>query len=101
MRPAAAVFRGLIFTYRIFLSPFLGRQCRYLPTCSEYGDEAIRRYGGWVGSWLILARVLRCNPWGASGFDPVPDLPPDAARRPWRYARWGASHMDPASRLDR
>jgi putative membrane protein insertion efficiency factor len=80
----------------------LGRQCRYLPTCSQYGDEAIRRHGAWVGLWLTIARFARCNPFGAAGFDPVPeDLPPDAWRHPWRHARWRADHMDPASRLDR
>ncbi|MCF3935656.1 membrane protein insertion efficiency factor YidD [Acuticoccus sp. M5D2P5] len=101
MRPVAAILRGLIFVYRVTLSPLLGRQCRYLPTCSQYGDEAIKRYGAWVGFWLTLARMLRCNPFGAAGYDPVPDLPPDAWRRPWRHARWGASHMDPKSRIDR
>lgn len=100
MRPGAALLRGFFGLYRIFLSPLLGRQCRYLPTCSAYGDEAVKRYGAWTGFWLTLARVLRCNPFGAAGFDPVPDLPPDAHRRPWRHARWSARHMDPATRLD-
>lgn len=101
MKVAAATLRGLIFAYRVLLSPVMGRQCRYLPTCSEYGDEAIRRYGAWVGFWLTLARVIRCNPWGPAGFDPVPDVPPDAARHPWRHARWTGRHMAPESRLDR
>ena len=101
MRPAAGALRGLIAIYRVLLSPVMGRQCRYLPTCSEYGDEAIRRYGAWVGFWLTLARVLRCNPWGPAGFDPVPDLPPGALRRPWRHARWTGRHMASESRLDR
>ena len=100
MRPVAAGLRGIFYVYRVFLSPFMGRQCRYLPTCSHYGDEAVRRYGAWTGGWLTMARILRCNPWGPAGFDPVPDLPPDAARRPWRYARWTGRHMDPATRLD-
>ncbi|WP_420393548.1 membrane protein insertion efficiency factor YidD [Acuticoccus sp.] len=100
MRPAAALLRVGLFVYSVLLSPILGRQCRYLPTCSQYGDEAVRRHGAWVGGWLTFARVLRCRPFGAAGFDPVPDLPPDAGRRPWRHARWRAGHMDPASRLD-
>ena len=100
MRPVAAAFRGLIFAYRVTLSPLLGRQCRYLPTCSEYADEAIRRHGAWRGGFLALARILRCNPLGASGFDPVPDLPPEAVRRPWAYARWTGRHIPPADRLD-
>lgn len=101
MRPVAATLRGAIFAYRVLLSPLTGRQCRYLPTCAHYGDEAIRRHGAWVGSWITLARVLRCNPFGPSGFDPVPDAPPGARRRPWRAARWTGAHMDRASRLDR
>ena len=101
MRPAAAVLRGLIATYRIILSPVMGRQCRYLPTCSEYADEAIRRYGAWCGGWLTLARVLRCNPFGPSGFDPVPDLSQEERRRPWAHAHWTGRHMAPESRLDR
>lgn len=101
MRPVAGALRGLFFVYRVFLSPILGRQCRYLPTCSAYADEAVRRYGAWVGLWLTLARVLRCNPWGPAGFDPVPDLDASAWRAPWRHARWTGRHMDPRYRLDR
>ncbi|RAH98723.1 membrane protein insertion efficiency factor YidD [Acuticoccus sediminis] len=101
MRPVAATLRGAIYVYRVLLSPILGRQCRYLPTCSQYADEAVKRYGAWTGSWLTLARILRCNPFGAAGYDPVPDLPPEAGRRPWRHARWTARHMDPATRIDR
>ncbi|MEM8551417.1 MAG: membrane protein insertion efficiency factor YidD [Pseudomonadota bacterium] len=100
MRPVSAVLRGLIFVYRVTLSPLLGRQCRYLPTCSQYADEAIKRYGAWVGFWLAAARFSRCHPWGASGFDPVPELPPEAARRPWRFARWTGRHIPPEHRLD-
>ncbi len=99
MRPVSGALRGLIFAYRVTLSPLLGRQCRYLPTCSEYADEAIHRHGAWRGGFLALARILRCNPFGAAGFDPVPDLPPEAARRPWAYARWTGRHMPPADRL--
>lgn len=95
------VLIALIRAYRFTFSAILGRQCRYLPTCSEYGEEAIRRYGPWLGGWLTLARVCRCNPFGPSGFDPVPDLPAAARRRPWAYARWTGRHMDPATRLDR
>ena len=88
--------------YQRYLSPLKQvPSCRYLPTCSEYGEEAIARHGAWAGGWLTLARVCRCNPWGPSGFDPVPDLPPEARRRPWAYARWTGRHMDPATRLDR
>ena len=93
---------GLIRVYRLTLSPFLGRQCRYLPTCSSYTEEAISRYGLWAGSWIGLARLQRCGPFGASGFDPVPDRLPETAAwyLPWRYGRWTGAHIDPATRLD-
>ena len=55
------------------LSPFIGRQCRYLPTCSHYGIEAIKVHGPFRGGWLTLKRILSCNPWGGSGYDPVPE----------------------------
>lgn len=63
---------GLIKLYQITLSPFIGRSCRYTPTCSNYGIEAIQKHGPLKGSWLTLKRVLSCNPWGGSGYDPVP-----------------------------
>lgn len=62
----------IIKLYQVTLSPFLGRQCRYLPTCSNYGIEAIKKYGALKGGWLALKRILSCNPWGGSGYDPVP-----------------------------
>ncbi|MCX7309471.1 MAG: membrane protein insertion efficiency factor YidD [Afipia sp.] len=82
--------RGLIWTYRHTLSPLIGYNCRHLPTCSVYGDEAISRFGLWAGGWMTLARLLRCNPWGTSGIDNVPAIKPANARwyLPWRYARW-------------
>jgi putative membrane protein insertion efficiency factor len=66
------VFIGLIKIYQFTLSPFLGKQCRFVPTCSQYGIEAIKKHGALKGSWLTLKRILRCNPWGGSGYDPVP-----------------------------
>jgi hypothetical protein len=61
-----------IHLYRWTLSPFLGRQCRYHPTCSSYALEAIEIHGPWRGWRLALARILRCHPWSGAGFDPVP-----------------------------
>ena len=93
--PAAALMRGLIWIYRVTLSAFMGRTCRYLPTCSEYADEAIARHGAWAGGWIALARISRCHPWGADGFDPVPERLPGAASwyMPWRYGRWSGRHL--------
>ncbi|MEA2927829.1 MAG: uncharacterized protein QOG38_257 [Hyphomicrobiales bacterium] len=82
--------RGLVKLYRYTLSPLVGFHCRHLPTCSEYADEALERYGLWAGGWMTLARLLRCHPWGTSGIDRVPEAAPAGARwyLPWRYARW-------------
>jgi len=68
----SSFFILLIKLYQVTLSPFLGRQCRYLPTCSNYGIEAISKYGAFKGGWLTIKRLLSCNPWGGSGYDPVP-----------------------------
>ena len=84
------IAHGLIRGYQLTLSSFLGRHCRYLPTCSDYTDEAIALHGVWAGGWIGLARICRCRPFGGSGFDPCPRrLPPNSAwYRPWRYGRW-------------
>lgn len=63
-----AAIRG----YQLTLSPWFGRQCRYLPTCSEYGTEAIAQHGALKGGWLAVKRIARCRPGCAHGYDPVP-----------------------------
>lgn len=63
---------GIIKVYQFLLSPIIGRSCRHLPTCSEFGYEAIARHGLIFGSWLTFWRVLKCNPFGKAGYDPVP-----------------------------
>lgn len=68
----SSIMIGLIKLYQWTLSPLIGRSCRYTPTCSNYGLEAIRKYGPFKGGWLTLKRILSCNPWGGSGYDPVP-----------------------------
>jgi putative membrane protein insertion efficiency factor len=72
-RATERLMLGLIRTYQLTLSPWLGRACRYTPTCSAYAAEAIRRFGPRRGAWLALKRVGRCHPWGGAGYDPVPD----------------------------
>ncbi|MBE9172684.1 membrane protein insertion efficiency factor YidD [Cyanobium sp. LEGE 06143] len=64
---------GLIGLYRRLLSPLLGPRCRFIPSCSAYGLEAISRHGPWRGGWLTLRRLLRCHPFTPCGCDPVPD----------------------------
>ena len=63
---------GLIKLYQKYLSPLLGNNCRYTPTCSEYMIEAIRIHGFLKGTWMGLCRIARCNPFGGYGYDPVP-----------------------------
>ncbi|HOF46337.1 MAG TPA: membrane protein insertion efficiency factor YidD [Bacteroidales bacterium] len=63
---------ALIKIYQWTLSPLMGRQCRYYPTCSNYSLEAIKKHGPFKGTWLAIKRILSCNPWGGSGYDPVP-----------------------------
>jgi uncharacterized protein len=82
--------RGAIRLYQYMLSWLVGARCRHLPTCSDYADEAINRFGLWAGGWMSLARLLRCHPLGTAGLDLVPEaLPPQACwYLPWRYGRW-------------
>ncbi len=65
-------FIFLIHVYKYTLSPFLGQSCRYTPTCSTYSVEAIQKYGPFKGGWMAIKRIASCNPWGGSGYDPVP-----------------------------
>jgi putative membrane protein insertion efficiency factor len=67
-----SIFIVFIKIYQYFISPILGAACRYTPTCSQYGVEAIKKYGGFKGGWLTLKRMARCHPWGGHGYDPVP-----------------------------
>ncbi|MEI6573895.1 MAG: membrane protein insertion efficiency factor YidD [Alphaproteobacteria bacterium] len=98
----ARIARILIRTYQLTFSAILGRHCRHLPTCSDYMDEAISHYGLWRGGWVGLARLCRCNPWGTSGLDLVPDELPPSARwyRPWLYGRWRGTNPGPTYRCD-
>ena len=97
-RLASAPLLASIFIYRWTISPLLGVNCRYLPTCSDYAREAIETNGAWKGGWLTLARMCRCHPLGSHGFDPVPDLRQERHLfAPWRYGRWRLNESDAAT----
>jgi uncharacterized protein len=66
------IFIAIIKIYQYSISPYLMPSCRYTPSCSVYGIEAIIKHGPFKGGWLIIKRILSCNPWGGSGYDPVP-----------------------------
>jgi uncharacterized protein len=89
--------RALVTLYRYTLSPVIGPRCRHLPTCSDYADQAIARFGLWAGAWMAFARFLRCNPWGTDGLDFVPETLPATAHwfLPWRYSRWRGTNEHP------
>lgn len=61
-----------VYFYRICISPFIPPRCRYTPTCSQYALDAVKKHGVIKGGWLAIKRILRCHPWGGSGYDPVP-----------------------------
>ena len=73
--PAGLLLRGMIRAYQLLLSPVLPPSCRFLPSCSDYAAEAIARHGALRGGALAAKRLLRCHPWGGSGYDPVPEEP--------------------------
>jgi putative membrane protein insertion efficiency factor len=72
-RGLALVLIGLVRVYQWTLSPLLGPRCRFEPTCSAYAIEAMRRFGPLRGVWMAGRRILRCHPYGATGYDPVPE----------------------------
>ena len=74
----------LVRVYQVFLSPFFGGACKFYPSCSRYGYEAIAKHGAWSGSVLAVKRLLRCRPFTKGGFDPVPDVVDEADERELR-----------------
>ena len=63
---------GLVKIYQMLLSPFLGQQCRFYPTCSQYAIEVMTKHGAIWGVYYTIRRLLRCHPWHAGGHDPIP-----------------------------
>lgn len=72
MTPLARLLALPIQAYRLLLSPWVGHNCRFQPTCSAYALEALQNHGGLKGGLLTVRRLLRCQPWGGEGYDPVP-----------------------------
>lgn len=93
MSPAARLLAAFVHAYRFVLSPWVGRSCRFQPTCSAYAVEALQKHGAVRGAALAAARVCRCHPWGGSGIDNVPE--PGRPHRPLATAPEGASTRDP------
>lgn len=75
------IILGLIEGYRRFVSPLLPASCRYIPTCSQYALEAVKRFGAQRGFLLAMRRLLRCNPFAQGGYDPVPDEYPTRKKK--------------------
>lgn len=72
----------LVKLYRWFVSPLLGQNCRFYPSCSSYALEALERHGALHGTWLATRRVCRCHPWNPGGYDPVPQAAHEPHKRP-------------------
>jgi len=70
--PLTKLFIAIIRSYQLVISPILPSSCRYTPTCSAYGIAALKKHGALKGSVLTIKRIMRCNPWGGHGEDPVP-----------------------------
>jgi len=75
------VLLALIAGYRLLLSPFLGANCRFYPTCSAYASEAVENHGALRGTWLGVKRILKCHPWNRGGVDLVPPAPQNRPRQ--------------------
>ena len=75
VKPVQSVFLFIISMYRLLLSPWLGNNCRFHPSCSHYAEEAIRQHGALKGGWLAIKRLGKCHPWHEGGIDPVPPQP--------------------------
>lgn len=86
MTPLAHIVALPVRAYRLILSPWVGFNCRYQPTCSAYALEALEKHGALRGAWLAARRIGRCHPLGGHGYDPVPDRPkaPERSRQPSR-----------------
>lgn len=80
----AGAVRGALRLYKLTLSPFIGRQCRFEPSCSEYAAQVLIAHGPMRGTWLALGRLCRCRPGAAWGYDPAPPAVASGTRRQWK-----------------
>ena len=87
-----AILIGLIRFYQVAVSPWTLPSCRFHPTCSSYGLEAVTTHGALRGGWLTVRRILRCHPWGGSGYDPVP--PADGTTDELVAGEWEEPHSE-------
>ena len=87
---------GFIKAWRLLISPLYGNVCRYYPSCSAYGLEAVRTHGSFRGSWLTIRRIARCHPWAPGGYDPVPGTEAAAAWEAEQAARPDKTSAAPA-----
>lgn len=71
-RILTAILLVPVYFYKYAISPWTPASCRFVPSCSEYTVQALKKYGPFKGLWLSVKRIIRCHPWGGSGFDPVP-----------------------------
>ncbi|MBP2302343.1 membrane protein insertion efficiency factor YidD [Azospirillum picis] len=92
LTPLAHLLRALVYLYRWSLSPFVGWQCRFQPTCSCYAIDALEKHGAIRGGWLTLRRLGRCHPWGGWGWDPVPEPARKAPAAPQRRGGTAKGH---------
>lgn len=79
-RLLSAILIAFVRAYQFLLSPLIGKCCRFTPTCSNYCIEALKVHGPFRGTWLAAKRLLRCRPYGPSGYDPVPPPRPRRTR---------------------
>jgi putative membrane protein insertion efficiency factor len=104
--PVRYLLLGLIRCYQLLVSPMLGPTCRFYPSCSAYGYQAVRDHGSLRGTWLTIRRLLRCHPWNPGGIDPVPprrrqhppDHSPDCPTTQPEVARGSTAHDRAAGR---
>lgn len=96
--PVTFLLRGLVRTYQLLLSPLFPASCRHVPSCSRYAMDALTLHGALKGGWLATKRIFRCQPWGTSGYDPVPGTDPahDADKADCGHTATHAAHIKAA-----